>query len=263
MVAAPDHVGNTVHDTAAQKTAREALAKARDYRPRDVSSVIDMALSDGALSDGTLGDGLATTSNATIDADRIGVAGLSLGGWANLAALETDARIRAALPFAPALGESPLGATMRENEAALTHCRLRAVPTLICAAELDRLVLLPALRRLFETLPPPKQFVVIKNIGHCYFVDRPAECHERMRREFMTSPPGLDGVDYQAIARSLPPAHELLPDTSAELATRTLGVAHFDAHLKNDPRALHFLEHDLVPWLNTHGVNTESLFETL
>src|SRR3989442_7200534 len=61
-------------------------------RPADVSFAIDHIL-------GT--DGL-------VDADRIGMAGHSFGGWTTLTTTARDRRIRAAVPLAPAGGASPL-----------------------------------------------------------------------------------------------------------------------------------------------------------
>src|SRR3989442_11111416 len=60
-------------------------------RPADVSFAIDHLL-------GT--DGL-------VDADRIGMAGHSFGGWTTLTTTARDRRIRAAVPLAPAGGGNP------------------------------------------------------------------------------------------------------------------------------------------------------------
>ena len=98
-VAAMDHVGNTTTDMMQMQmegTPPDANVVQRFMadRPADASFVIDRMLAGDALLE--------------IDPERIGISGHSFGGWTTLQTTGADERIRAALPLAPAGGDTPL-----------------------------------------------------------------------------------------------------------------------------------------------------------
>jgi predicted dienelactone hydrolase len=100
VVAAPNHTGNTVHDSL-NGTSVPLLESAND-RPRDVSFVIDQMLARSA-------DPLDPLF-ARVNPVRIGVAGHSFGGYTAIAmaagmpalGIEPDPRVLAIAPIAPA-----------------------------------------------------------------------------------------------------------------------------------------------------------------
>src|SRR3989442_7775207 len=97
-----DHTGNTMLEVVqGVLTLRSGgtlphpdtvLREFVELRPADVSFTIDHVVGM---------DGL-------VDADRIGMAGHSFGGWTTLTTTARHRRIRAALPLAPAGRASPL-----------------------------------------------------------------------------------------------------------------------------------------------------------
>src|SRR5688500_3091089 len=111
VVAAVDHTGNTIIDVA-QAALQVMMGNPMpdpvplvneliDARPKDMSFVLDELLA------GRLG-----VDPSMLDAERIGIAGHSFGGWTTLQTAGRDKRIRAALPMAPAGGKSPLPTEM-------------------------------------------------------------------------------------------------------------------------------------------------------
>src|SRR5207245_5461483 len=117
VVAAMDHTGNTMLEVVqgvltlrSGGTLPHPDTVLREFvvlRPADVSFAIDHLL-------GT--DGL-------VDADRIGMAGHSFGGWTTLTTTARDRRLRAAVPLAPAGGASPLPVNLPREAGAVRSRR--------------------------------------------------------------------------------------------------------------------------------------------
>jgi predicted dienelactone hydrolase len=243
VVASVDHVGNTVFEvmhaimTAQMGGARsDPQATLREFivaRPADTVFMLDEVLR------GT--GGVA----AQVDADRIGMAGHSFGGWTTLVTTARDRRIRAALPLAPAGGASDLDANVLVETMDLRFGR--EVPTLFIAADLDSLLPLHGVRELYERTPAPKRLVVLEKADHLHFLDRIAENHELFR-----SMP-QDELFRPAIARMKPMA-ELTGEAETYVAVRGLGVAHMDAVLKGNEAAARFLAEDAGAALATQGI---------
>tara|TARA_X000000368_G_scaffold405329_1_gene382347 strand:+ start:110 stop:370 length:261 start_codon:yes stop_codon:yes gene_type:complete len=85
--------------------------------------------------------------------------------------LQLDDRFSAELPLAHGLGESPMSSGMADNRAVLNLDRWpREVPTWLVTGDKDALVLVDAMRALYQDLPEPKQLVEIQNIGHFQFI---------------------------------------------------------------------------------------------
>jgi predicted dienelactone hydrolase len=243
VVAAVDHVGNTIFDVMRAVLAVQAgeprpdpgavLREFIGLRPSDVSTMIDRVL------DGTTGLG------GLVDPERIGMAGHSFGGWTTLAVAGRDRRIRAALPLAPAGGESPLPVgPLRES---LDLRWDRDVPTLYVVASRDTLLPLGGMHDLFARTGSRKRMVVIENADHMHFCDRVEEVHEMFR--LMPGDPL-----FAELQQSIPPIADLCPGEHGYVAVRGLGLAHMDAHLRGDERAARFLGGDLRATFGARGV---------
>ncbi|HLY39201.1 MAG TPA: hypothetical protein VKU61_14245 [Candidatus Binatia bacterium] len=238
VVAAVDHTGNTILDVMQMILALQSGARPRStdpsefigLRPADVSFAIDSVLADFA---------------AHVDAERVGMAGHSFGGWTTLATVGRDRRIRAALPLAPAGGASPL--PVEPLRAALDFRWGREVPTLFIVADRDTLLPLPGMHELLERTPSAKRMVVIKNADHMHFCDRVEEVHELFR---------LMPVDpvFAPLQPSVPPITELCSGEHSQATIRGLGLAHMDAHVRAVEAAARFLAGDVRAALGARGI---------
>ena len=243
VVASVDHAGNTVVEAMEDMVAAQTGGVARDpqdvlrafveHRPRDASFLIDQVLAG------------AGAVRELVDADRIGIAGHSFGGWTTLVTAARDRRIRVALPLAPAGGPSNLPVETLERGMDLGFGR--EVPTHFIAADLDTLLPLHGVRALYERTPGPKRLVVLVDTDHLHFLDRIEENHELFRA---TPPVAL----FAEIVRRMKPIGDLAPGEHAYLAVRGLGLAHMDAVLKEHPAATAWLAGDLAAALAAHGV---------
>ena len=239
VVAGVDHTGNTVVDVAQAVMILASggtlphpdtvLREFVELRPADVSFTIDHVVGM---------DGL-------VDADRIGMAGHSFGGWTALTTTARDRRIRAALPLAPAGGASPLPVHLLRESVDFRWGR--EVPTLYVVADRDSLLPLAGMHELFARTPPGKRMVVLEDADHLHFCDRVEETHELFR--MMPQDPL-----FEHIQKAIPPITELVPGERAHLAIRGLAVAHLDAHLRGDEAAARLLAGDVRAALAARGV---------
>ena len=239
MVAGVDHTGNTVVDVAQAVMILASggtlphpdtvLREFVELRPADVSFTIDHVVGM---------DGL-------VDADRIGMAGHSFGGWTALTTTARDRRIRAALPLAPAGGASPLPVHLLRESVDFRWGR--EVPTLYVVADRDSLLPLAGMHELFARTPAGKRMVVLEDADHLHFCDRVEETHELFR--MMPQDPL-----FEHIQKAIPPITELVPGERAHLAIRGLAVTHMDAHLRGDEAAARLLAGDVRATLAARGV---------
>jgi predicted dienelactone hydrolase len=227
VVAAVDHTGNTAAEWAARA---ERIAAGRPLTPAEGEAYLNRIIADRVpdlrfLLDAVL-SGAAGGVADRVDPERVGLVGWSFGGWAVLAAPETDDRFRAVLALAPGGSSNPLPGIIPST---LTFAWKRAVPTMILAAERDRFIPLPNVRNVFDRAPSPKRMFVLGGADHGHFSD--------------------DVGDEAACTREH--AHDF---------TRTLGLAHFDAALNGDPAAIRFLANDPAAALRARGVDaTEAM----
>jgi dienelactone hydrolase len=253
-VVAMDHVGNTALDmmqaAAAEGDVNPAgqIAQFMADRPADASFVIDRAL--------------AGASGLAIDAERIGISGHSFGGWTTLATTGRDNRIRAALPLAPAGGQTPLTPPGFANDMAdaLALDWERPVETLYLVAEFDTLLPLDGMRDLHGRTPKPRRGVNLLNADHFHFCDRVEQTHDL----FKTLGPMLVGSvegapDMTEVLAGMKASAELCPGEHAYALLQGLGLAHMDACLKDDADARAFMAQDLVGVMADRGVAVEML----
>jgi dienelactone hydrolase len=248
VVAALDHTGNAIADMmqlmmqvqggAAPPDTGEMLAEFVEVRPADVQFLLDELLG-----------GAVQELIGMIDRERIGMSGHSFGGWTTLMVAGRDARIRAALPLAPAGGWTPIPTTVLAE--ALDFAWGRDVPTLYLVAERDTLLPLRGMRELFDKTRSPRRMAVLKNADHMHFCDRIEEIHEMFR---MMPPPGA----FEELAKQVPPISQLVAPEHAYRFVRGLGLAHMDGALKNDRGAAQLLA-DLRATLDAQGIAADVL----
>ena len=250
-----DHVGNTSADLMAMAGAPPQDGGATLMqgfiadRPADASFVIDALIAGRAELD--------------VDPDAIGISGHSFGGWTTLQTSVRDERIRAALPLAPAGGrggESP-GNVGEAIADALELDADRSVPTLMLVADQDTILPLEGILDLARRLPERPQTVVLKHADHFHFCDRVEQTHDLFKAMgallagAAQSPPGMP--DAAALIEQMKPSSELSPGAHAYALTRGLGLAHFDAHLREIEGALALLAGDLAALMEERGVAVE------
>ncbi len=251
VVAACDHTGNTVFDVMqATLTARtggalpdfgDTLRTFAVARPADVRVLLDQLL-----------DGLSGDLGTLIDRERIGMSGHSFGGWTTLVVTARDRRIRAALPLAPAGGATPIPVPALHE--ALDFGWGREVPTLFLVAERDSLLPLGGMHDLFDRTPSRwKKLVVMNNTDHMHFCDRIEQVHEIFR---LMPPPGA----FEEVAHRVPPIDQLAPPDHAYRWVRGLGLAHWDATLKENEAARQLLDGDVRRTLSERGIDV-TVFE--
>ncbi|MCH2169553.1 S9 family peptidase [Myxococcota bacterium] len=256
VVASADHVGNTmadlIHDVMmggreGGDTRMVDLTQSAWDRPRDVVQTLDALLGDGNR-----------PRIGSLDEERIGVCGVSFGGWTTLAVNSMDPRPKASFPIVPAWGPGPL-----KTEQLSALLRLddwgRSVPTFLLAAELDALILLSSLRDLHEELRPPKRMSVLRNAGHVHFGDGAERRHEELRSMWSSGQLPMDDpeIDFAAVAEASRPFSELCPAAHGAEVAQALCLAHMDAHLKDDADALAWLEGDLASHFSARGIDLE------
>ena len=142
VVVAPPHPGNTIFEFPTCGTLQAQVASAVE-RPADIRFVLDQMLAADLDP--------ASPFAGAIDETRIGMAGHSFGGYTTYVVAIQDARIKVALPMAPAVPAS---------QPVLT------VPSLTMLSQLDTFVNLTAIRDAYQRAHPAKYLVEIENAGH-------------------------------------------------------------------------------------------------
>jgi predicted dienelactone hydrolase len=179
------------------------------------------------------------------DPDGVAAVGHSLGGWAVLAAPDSDPRIRAVIAFAPGGSTHPKPGVLRAP--LKFDWGGRDVPTLILAAEYDVPVPLDDVIDVFERVPSPKRMFTLLRADHSHFADNVEETHEAIRA--MTFPG--EAAWMPAATR---PIAELATGAQAHTFARGLALAHLDATLRGDAAAARFLAGDVEAALAARGV---------
>ena len=175
-----------------------------------------------------------------------------------------DDRIRAALPLAPAGGSSELTGGGQEDNIgdALNLDWTRSVPTLYLLAEFDSLLPLDGMRKLYSKTPEPCSAVVLLNSDHFHFCDRVEETHDMfktMAEMFMGNiDAGDETPDASVITDNMKSSADLCPGDHAYALTCGLGLAHFDAYLRNKSDAEALVSGDLKELMASRGVSVET-----
>lgn len=250
VVASMDHVGNTTTDMLSGEGAAgdpEVIDRFIKSRPLDASFVID--------------EMLRGQSGLEVDAESVAMAGHSFGGWTTLKTLESDGRIKAALPLAPAGGKLDLDP---ENVMAtsLNFQFKRSVPTLFIVADLDSILPLEGMRDLHSRHPGPHSTVVLQNADHFHFNDNIEQTHDGYQMMLAGMAEGMEAESRHGLEEMLAkmkPSSELVPGAHAYRLINGLGLAHFDAELRGDPDATSMMRGDLVEIAGKQGIQVELL----
>jgi len=223
VVTAPDHTGNTLFEMIKVKdeeSRKQVHLEARENRPRDLSTAIEVVVSPPAEQ---------RERWPSVDAERIGVLGHSFGGWTALKMPARDARIAAICGLAPA-SEPFVGRKAFEKDE-LPFAQ--AIPTLLVAALEDVLVDVDtSVTPLYERLGEPRALLGLAGADHFHFCDGISilhGLHERNPREKQTR-------ETQRFADLIPEAqtHEALRAVVACFFAATLAAALEDAALPPD-----------------------------
>lgn len=146
VVVAPPHPGNTIFDFPNCGTP-QALAAAFVERPQDMIFVLDQMLNENTNP--------LSPFYAAVDENRVGMSGHSFGGLTTYLVAAADARIKVAIPMAPAVPGSPV----------------LAIPSLTMLGQIDSVVNNNNIRTAYTNALPPKYLVEIANAGHYAFSD--------------------------------------------------------------------------------------------
>lgn len=189
-------------------------------------------------------NGAALDSETNPDPARIGIVGHSLGGWAALAAIEVESRIRSVVALAPGGSSRPRPGVL---PAKLTFDWERDVPTLYLVAENDVSLPLAGMYEIFERTPATKQLVILRRADHMHFMDNVEELHETVRS--MAWPEELAWLP-----KEMRPITELCSGQQSHLFVRGLTLCQMDAVLRRQEEAQRFLAGDIQAELAERGV---------
>ena len=146
VVVSTPHPGNTLAEFPTCGTGPAQAASAQE-RPRDVIYALDQMLAANADP--------GSPFFGALDADRIGMAGHSFGGFTTYLVLQFDGRFKVAIPMAPAVPGMP---------------KLR-VPSLTMLDQIDSVVSDAAIRTAYANAQVPKVLVEVEDAGHYAFSD--------------------------------------------------------------------------------------------
>ena len=239
VVAALDH-----SEVVAPELARQARETPEDQAAR-IGAIIGSRVPDVQfLLDYLLG-GSEAAGDLSLDADAIGVAGHSFGGWTALAVPEADQRVRAVAAFAPGGNVNPKPGILPLK---LSFDWNREVPALYLAAENDVSIPPEGVIELFERTPATKAMFILRRADHQHFVDDVEAAHEAVRA---MSLPGSAAW----IPAAMRPISELCTGEQAHLFVNALTLSHFDVALRELDVAREFLAGDVLADLAARGVD--------
>jgi len=201
VVAALDHYETLVPDATNEKVAQNRVA--------DIAFLLDFMLGPKAPRD------------LSVEPSRVSAVGHSLGGWTVIAAMESEERIRALVPIAPAASARPRPGIFSGK---LRYKWKREAPTLLLSAQNDVITPLAGMREIFKRLPKPKRAFVLKHADHIHFLDDVEEEHEAVRAAERPE-------EMQWINDEMRPVSELISGETGREFTRGLTLGHLDATL--------------------------------
>jgi dienelactone hydrolase len=208
VVAAPDHVGNTLPEMVPlflpldEAAIAAAMIRSAGDRPQDVRLVVDH---------------LIAAAPVPVATDRVLLCGHSFGGWTVLEATGRDPRITAVVGLAAGGGRDG------GDDVAAAFLDLawgRPVPTLLIAADGDSILPLAGMEDLAGRIAEagsPCELVVLAQTDHYHFCDDAEQQHELVR--------GLQGGAARGMVPfdALTPASETERDIRGRVASFLLG----------------------------------------
>lgn len=170
----------------------------------------------------------------------VGFTGPSFGGWTALIAPRLDPRIKATVPQCPAGGNMYVEGTKQEL-GPIDH----GAPTLMLVGSRDSLLPLFGQFEIYHDLQRgTRRMIVLLGGDHVHFGDDIAASHVWMEGFLGQIAKVWPGTDWDVPSRLVRPFSELAPAAPTNDLWRMVILAHFDAHLKNNPDALAFMDSD-------------------
>jgi dienelactone hydrolase len=257
VVAAPNFPGDNLADLLPGPDGSEAVVaktpidESAARRPKQASSFLGQLLS------------MSPVPGVTLDAQRIGTTGISMGGYTSLALNSVDRRPSASFAMCPMFGEHSLLAAVKRLQS-LLHVDDwgRPVQTCVLSGAVDPLVNARDMRVLYERLSTPKRLVVVEKAGHMHWADRAEFGHEFYRNYYLSGTFPDPDIDAIALGTAMLPISELCTEQQTGDVVRGLCLAHMDAHLNGDAHAHEFLEGDIAAVFAPRGVTLEVKSET-
>lgn len=256
VVASPEFAGDTIgeilSDMANAKSGSTPLRatpeKITADRPQDAIFALNSLLA-----------GVDPAITEHIDSERIGLSGVSLGGWTSLRILSLDQKPKTAFIAAPSWGtRGPFPDTKLQHSLIHLDDWKRPVPVFLAAGERDALIVPDDMRELSNHLPLPKRFAVLKGASHFHWGEDAEELYNMFKGMWESG--ALPGADVDALTRNSPPFSELCPNSHATTVLRTLCLAQMDEQLKGNVDAKAFLNNDLSKEFISLGIGLESSF---
>jgi len=163
-----------------------------------------------------------------------------------------DDRISVILPMASSGGAPEDPDEESPANDALDFNWKQKVNTLYLAAENDTLVPLYSVNDLYSSTHEPKQMVILKNADHFHFV-------EHIKLVYDVLVPELekffgDNPETKSIKENILPFSVSCSPEKAHDFLLGLGLAHFDAHLKQNPEAAKWLAGDIKAQMAERGI---------
>ncbi len=193
-----------------------------------------------------------------IDSDGIGVTGSSFGGLTALIAPALDDRVKAIVPMCPSGGETPIYPKGHNHAREALNFPWRTdVAVMFLVADRDSWLPLYGQIELFARVRGQKSMFVLRRANHNHFIDDIPESHEFLR-QFTRSLAEIEadgGVDWTAVANSIPPYSETCPAEQAYECWRGLCVLHMDAYLKQHEDALAMLRNNVISEVQNRGID--------
>lgn len=256
VVAAADFPGDNVADSfTAENAESAAIAKtpidqsARN-RPGQAADFLEQVLA------------LAPSLGCSVDESRVGASGMSMGGFTSLALNSVSRRSRATFAICPMCGtRSAVPQVARLQSLLALDDWGRQVPTLLLTGAADPIVIASDVADLYGRLHSPRQLVVVEGAGHVHFADNAEAVHEMMRASYLSGSFPDPEIDAIALGTAMRPFAELLDETSANGAAKGLGLAHFDAALKDSAGARAFLQGDLRAACSARGISLNATLQ--
>lgn len=169
--------------------------------------------------------------------ESVGFTGPSFGGWTALIAPRLDRRIKASVPQCPAGGSVYVPGTKQEL-GSIDH----GVPTLMLVGSRDSLLPLFGQFEIYHELAyGSRRMIVLLGGDHVHFGDDIEASHVWMDNFLGHIADVWPSTDWDVPSRLVRPFAELAPAAPTKDLWRIAVLAHFDAHLKQDPDAMAFL----------------------
>jgi dienelactone hydrolase len=236
IVAAPSFPGDSLADLmpgadgSPAPIAATPVDESAARRPRQASVFIERIVSHTSIA-------------STLDGERVGTMGFSMGGFTALAVNSVSRRPRAVFAMCPMWGQRSMVPQVRRLEKLLTVDNWeRPVSTLILTGDADPMVDVDDMRLLHQRLPQPKRLFVLQGAGHLHWADGARAAHEQFRANYLSGEFADPEIDAIALATAMREFSELCSEQDAGDTARGLCLAHMDAELKGRGEARDFLD---------------------